>query len=198
MAVPPTRRLAAQCDVCDLRFHWLEEKPRLQREITAQRYWFSPLVSVAQADASVIDVWSARDALVLKAIALVLGERLWVSPACVHVNGHGGAKAAVRAVSRELPRYLYVCRTGVAANYESIEIATLDINLRLHTVGRASTLLSWPSTRRATTRGAYCRDGSGVRRADVVTLADTSFDSCGSLRWVNRPLERLEALCPWS
>ena len=43
-----------------------------------------------------------------KALALVLGEHLPVSRRCVHVKQHGGAKAAVREVMRELPGARFV------------------------------------------------------------------------------------------
>ncbi|MBV8128998.1 MAG: hypothetical protein JO114_15225 [Planctomycetaceae bacterium] len=50
-----------------------------------------------------IEVWSALDALVLKATALVLTAH-WLpvlSPRCYHVEGRGGAKAAVRFVDSQ-------------------------------------------------------------------------------------------------
>jgi hypothetical protein len=44
-----------------------------------------------------------RDALVLKALALVLGQHLPVSSRCTHLKGNGGAKHAVREVRDHLP-----------------------------------------------------------------------------------------------
>ena len=76
---------------------------------------------VARESGAEIDLWSARDALVLKALALVLGERLPVSRRCVHVKGHGGAKAAVRQVLRRLPEARFVLKTDVASYYASID-----------------------------------------------------------------------------
>ena len=51
-----------------------------------------------QVDGEEIDLWSARDTLVLKALATDLARHLSVSRSCTHVEDHGGAKAAVRQV----------------------------------------------------------------------------------------------------
>ena len=67
-----------------------------------------------------IDLFSARDALVLKALSLVLGPRLSISK-CTHVKGHGGGKGAVRQVLRHLPHHRFVLRTDVQSYYASID-----------------------------------------------------------------------------
>jgi hypothetical protein len=41
---------------------------------------------ITKAEGEVLHLWSARDALVLKALALVVGPLLQVSPRCVHVT----------------------------------------------------------------------------------------------------------------
>jgi RNA-directed DNA polymerase len=66
-----------------------------------------------------------RDALVLKALALVVGPLLRVPPRCVHVKGHGGLKAAVREVQQRLSDYGHVLRTDVKGFYESIDQSIL-------------------------------------------------------------------------
>jgi hypothetical protein len=55
----------------------------------------------------------------------VLSEQLPVSRRCVHVKGHGGAKAAVRQVMRRLPGARFVLKTDVASYYSSIDDAKL-------------------------------------------------------------------------
>ena len=57
----------------------------------------------------------------LKALALVLGEHLPISPRCTHVKGHGGAKAAVRQVWAGLAGNRFVLRTDVKSYYASID-----------------------------------------------------------------------------
>lgn len=91
----------ADADVWALRFNWPEAKQQIRDDLLSSRYCFSPLSSVTRRDGTVAHLWSARDALVLKAMALVLGERLSLSRACVHVKGHGGAKAAAPRVNIE-------------------------------------------------------------------------------------------------
>jgi RNA-directed DNA polymerase len=68
-------------DVWALRFDWAREKPRLQRELLEGRYRFEPLSRVTKLDGETVHIWSARDALVLKAQALVPSQ---VLPASWH------------------------------------------------------------------------------------------------------------------
>jgi hypothetical protein len=66
----------ADSDVWSLRFCWPAEKARLRDELLSGNYRFAPLNRVTKSDATVIHIWSARDALVLKALAIVLGKQL--------------------------------------------------------------------------------------------------------------------------
>jgi RNA-directed DNA polymerase len=115
------RRWPDAADIWSFRRDWPQEKARLQAELRKGSFRFSPQERVTRADGEVMDLWSARDALVLKALALVLGERLPVSRRCVHVKGHGGAKAAVRQVMERLPEARFVLKTDVASYYASID-----------------------------------------------------------------------------
>ncbi len=74
----------------------------LKAPLAAGRFRFGLLTKITLKDDEEIDLWSARDALVLKALAIVLAKHLPVSPRCTHVKGHGGAKAAVCQVMRHL------------------------------------------------------------------------------------------------
>jgi hypothetical protein len=68
-----------------------------------------------------IEAWSALDALVLKATALVLAAH-WLpglSPHCHHLLGRGGAKAAVRFVHEQLAANTLVFRADVESYYAS-------------------------------------------------------------------------------
>jgi RNA-directed DNA polymerase len=91
----------------------------------AGRFRFGPLSVVTKADGEVLHLWSARDALVLKALALVVGQQLSLSPRCVHVKGHGGLKAAVQEMQQRLADYGHVLRTDVKGFYESIDQSIL-------------------------------------------------------------------------
>ena len=115
------RDYPADADVWSLRRGWVNEKARLRRALVAGRFRFGLLDRITLADGSDIDLWSARDALVLKALAIVLADVLPVSRVCTHVKGHGGAKAAVRHVHHHLAANRFVLRTDVKSYYASID-----------------------------------------------------------------------------
>jgi RNA-directed DNA polymerase len=68
-----------------------------------------------------INLWSARDALVLKAVTLVLAQCLPLSPRCTHLKGHGGSKGALREVLHHLDANRFVLRTDIRHYYDAIE-----------------------------------------------------------------------------
>ena len=70
-----------------------------------------------------IEVWPAPDVLVLKATALVLTAHLLpkLSPHCYHIEGRGGAKAAVRFVDAHRADNPFVFRTEVKSYNASID-----------------------------------------------------------------------------
>ncbi len=68
-----------------------------------------------------IELWSARDALVMKALSMVLPRVLGLSKSCTHLKGHGGAKFAVRETMKRLPDYRFVLKTDVKSFYASID-----------------------------------------------------------------------------
>ena len=115
------RAYPADADVWSFRQAWAQEKDKLKAALAAGRFRFGLLTRITLKDGEEIDLWSARDALVLKALAIVLAKHLPVSPHCTHVKGHGSAKAAVRQVMRHLPANRFVLRTDVKAYYASID-----------------------------------------------------------------------------
>jgi hypothetical protein len=86
------RRWPDAADIWSFRRDWAVEKVRLQQELSTGCFRFGIQERVTRTNGDAIDLWSARDALVLKALALVLGDHLSISRRCVHVKGHGGAK----------------------------------------------------------------------------------------------------------
>ena len=112
----------ADADIWSFRRDWLEfDKQRVQAALLSGRFRFGLLQRVTKADGSAADLWSARDALVLKALTLVLAKVLPISPRCTHIKGNGGAKAAVRQVSAALAANRFVLRTDVKSYYASID-----------------------------------------------------------------------------
>ena len=109
-------------DVWDVRWRWEEIRPLLQAQLRAGGYRLSSARRLHLSDDD-IEVWSALDALVLKATALVLTAH-WLpnlSQHCHHLQGRGGAKAAVRFVNEHLADNKFVFRTDVKSYYASID-----------------------------------------------------------------------------
>ncbi|MGH7817453.1 MAG: reverse transcriptase/maturase family protein, partial [Candidatus Binatia bacterium] len=79
-------------DIWSLRRNWLSEQTRLRSELLGGAYRFGLLSRVKLKSGEEIDLWSARDALVLKCLSLVLAKKLSLSPRCAHVKGNGGSK----------------------------------------------------------------------------------------------------------
>ena len=107
-------------DVWDLRRCWTAAKSRIQRELRARTYRFDLLRRIELGGATV-ELWSSHDALVLKALTLVLSRHLTISPLCVHVKGHGGAKRTAKEIARATIRLPFVLRTDVRSFYASID-----------------------------------------------------------------------------
>ena len=92
------------------------------------RYRFSP-TRRAWLNGEPIEIWSAQDALVLKAVAIVLGRVLdgRLSQRCFHLAGRGGSKAAVRQTvsavrlqAKSGRENTFVFRSDVKSYYASI------------------------------------------------------------------------------
>ena len=130
------RDYPADADVWTLRRRWPEERARLLADLVTGRYRFGLLSRVTLASGEQVDLWSARDAVVLKALTVVRARRLPVSKRCSHVNGHGGAKWAVREVHAHLADNGFVFRTDVKSYYASIDHDILLDALEAHVEDR--------------------------------------------------------------
>lgn len=159
------RHFPAQADVWHLRHHWSGERARLEDELSSGRFQLGPLAIVVPAAGEPLHLWSARDALVLKALTLALAPRLSLSPHCVHVKGHGGLKAAVGRVQRQLGGNAYVLRTDVKGFYESIDQRTLLAQLAAQVEDPGLLELLRQAIERSVERGGLWRDiRTGISR----------------------------------
>ena len=147
------RDYPANADVWSFRRDWAFEKRRLQAELRDGTFRFGLLDRVMLADGNEIDLWSSRDALVLKAMTIVLSGVLPVSRHCTHVRGHGGVKAAVRRVIANLPSNGFVLRTDVKSYYASIDHHALLDCLAVHFQERPVLNLVGQYLRRTAERG---------------------------------------------
>ncbi|NEP35270.1 hypothetical protein [Moorena sp. SIO3B2] len=113
--------------VCDSRAHyhfngdiwhqwrwWHQKKNQIQGLIRSGRYRFRELRQIRAID-RIFEWWHSQDALVLKAISIVLTAHLLphLSPRCFHLAGTGGIKGAVRDVLAHLWENKFVFRTDV-------------------------------------------------------------------------------------
>jgi RNA-directed DNA polymerase len=148
-------------DVWDLRRNWHDVKPKLQQALLMGEYRFSPLVELRFPDGN-LECWCAVDSLILKAMVIVLGKHLApvVSPACVHVVGHGGAKKAVRDVYRHLEPGSHVMKSDVKSYYASIDHMLLFESLHEYITDRHVLSLLWQYLKRTVCYGENYRDVS--------------------------------------
>ena len=87
-------------DVWDLRWRWEEIRPQLQAQLRAGAYHLGPVRRFHQGDET-IEVWSALDALVLKATAIVLAAH-WLpdfSSHCHHLAGRKPPSGSCTSIS---------------------------------------------------------------------------------------------------
>jgi len=146
-------------DVWDLRWRWSETLPQLQRQLLAGTYRFEA-VRRYHLPGETVEVWSSLDALVLKAVAIVLSRRLGpqLSDRCYHLAGHGGSKAAVRDVTERLPAHRYVFRTDVKSYYASIDHEILFAQLQHYITDSLVLALLWNYLRRTIYDGGLYED----------------------------------------
>ncbi|WP_299486254.1 reverse transcriptase/maturase family protein [Acaryochloris sp. IP29b_bin.137] len=93
----------------------------MQGQLLAGTYRFQAQRLIRGAERRV-ELWCALDALVLKALAIVLGDHLGpqLSERVFHVAGRGGMKGAVRKVAAHLGDNPFVLRTDVEGYYANI------------------------------------------------------------------------------
>lgn len=146
-------------EVWRVRERWADIKPRLQRQLLRGDYSFSPLRRVHRTD-DYLEIWSALDSLVLKAIAIVFTRRLvpQLSKRCTHIIGNGGSKAAVREVIAKLPDNKFVFRTDVKSYYASISHDILFDQLKQHIDDLRLLDLLWQYMRRTVDDGGIYED----------------------------------------
>lgn len=109
-------------DIWDLRRNWKEIKPDIRKALIDGVYEFDPLQEI-RTGTDTIELWSSQDALVLKALALVLGEHLdgTISDRCHHVQGRGGTKEATRNTTCMLMPVDHVMKSDVKGYYASMD-----------------------------------------------------------------------------
>ena len=146
-------------DVWNLRRHWQTVKPDLQKQLLDGTYQFSPQQEI-RFDTETIELWASLDALVLKAVTLVLTRHLkpHISNQCVHVKGNGGGKEAVRQITKQLKGNSFVFRSDVKGYYASIDHHVLMEQLRCYIDDSRVIILIWDYLNRTVQFGGLYRD----------------------------------------
>ncbi len=118
-------------DVWHLRFHWSKTKDHIRQKLLNDEYYFSPCKAY-KVNGESVGVWNAEDALVLKAMSLVLTEYLTpqLSEHCYHLKGKGGTKGCVMQIKQEVAQYRFVCRSDVNSYYATVNHQILLKQLR--------------------------------------------------------------------
>lgn len=94
----------ANSEVWAFRRCWPREKEQIKAELLSGSYRFSLLTRMTLKDGDDTDLWSARDALVLKTLALVLAKQLPVSRRAA-ANSLPQATAQIAGVELERSGY---------------------------------------------------------------------------------------------
>lgn len=141
-------------DVWQVRRWWSEKKPVLQQQLRSGSYQFRELRLIRGEEQS-IEFWSSLDALVLKAMSIVLTEHLkpHLSERVFHLARSGGMKGAVREVAANLSAHQFVFRTDVKGYYASINHHILMEIIKRYVPDEAVLALLWGYLRR------YVSDG---------------------------------------
>ena len=153
------KKLSPNNEIWDFRKHWKANKLKLQEALRSGEYQFSPQTELRLPDGN-IEYWSARDSLVLKAMAIVLGNHLAtvISPDCYHVSGHGGSKQAVKDVLEHLAIDSYVMKSDVKSYYATIDHTILYSQLENLMDDKAVLRLLWQYMNRTVCYGETYRD----------------------------------------
>ena len=148
------RHYHPNADIWQLRRWWHEKKPILQGQILSGNFQFRELRLIRGEEKS-IEWWSSLDALVLKAMTIVLTEHLKpvLSPRCFHLAGNGGLKGAVREVAAHVEELPFAFRTDVKGYYASINHGILMDIVGKYVQDDAVLCLFWGDLRRFVSDG---------------------------------------------
>ena len=150
-------KLSHNNDVWELRRNWQESKSKLQQTLLQGEYTFNPQSELRLPDGN-LECWCATDSLVLKAMAIVVGEVLapHISSRCYHVAGNGGAKKAVGDVHKILSAGDHIMKSDVKSYYASIDHMVIFDQLTEYISDRFVLRLLWQYLKRTVCyRGLY-------------------------------------------
>lgn len=112
----------ANSDIWDLSLRWLQIKKDMREKLLSGVYQLSPVVLYHSKNNGFLTRWSAEDAVVLKALSLILTDHV-ISPPdkrCMHLKSNGGLKGAVNSLANGIKNYRFVIKSDVASFYDSM------------------------------------------------------------------------------
>jgi retron-type reverse transcriptase len=120
----------ANSDIWRLSLAWSLYKHRLREQLLSGTYQLSPLSVYFNHDGEYVSRYCSKDAVVLKAISIVMGQVIntgITNKVCYHLKGNGGLKRAVIDVShniqniKKMNEYNFVIKSDIANFYESMD-----------------------------------------------------------------------------
>lgn len=108
-------------DIWSLSLYWDKYKTTIREELLSGNYLLTQLSVFKGGDGKYYTRFSSKDAVVLKAIAMILDPIIIkdVGDRCFHLRGNGGFKGAVREAASVINDYTYVIKSDVADFYAS-------------------------------------------------------------------------------
>lgn len=105
-----------------LRERWESILPLVQAQLLTGTYRFSPMEGYVTGAGGSHHFWNATDAVVIKAISLVLTEYLQpkLSRNCTHIRGNGGMTEALRILRTRISANEFFIRSDIKDYYASI------------------------------------------------------------------------------
>ena len=146
-------------DVWELRRNWEQEKENIKELLLLGRYQFDTLREI-RSENEIIELWRSRDAVVLKAMTIVLEKQLRpkLSPRCFHVKGRGGIKKALQDVRQKMDETSFVMKSDVKSYYASINHELLFEMVKTHIQDERVWPLVWQYLRRTVVYGENYRE----------------------------------------
>jgi len=110
-------------DIWALSLYWDNRKEDIRTKLLSGNYNLSPVRVCRGGDEKYYTRWTAQDAVVLKALTLVLSTiiREDVGDDCYHLKGCGGLKGAIKKAVEYIPQYNYALKADVANFYASMD-----------------------------------------------------------------------------
>jgi hypothetical protein len=109
-------------DIWSLSLNWVALRDDIRDQLLQGRYQLSPVQLYDTKDAGRLTRWCAKDAVILKAFAFLLGSLLdqHIDRRCTHLKGRGGLKGACRSLRAHQSSFRYVFKSDVASFYDSM------------------------------------------------------------------------------